>query len=144
MTAERQEKIFERMVITAKRLKKISNGRPERLNGSSKILNGWSWTAEQLVKIFKRMVITAERLKIFRTVALNNWTVLVKFQTDGHAQEKGLSWLAANGTSGLNVRTAHVMAIIIYKLFQTDLLKLALNGTDQKLMFITFATQTAC
>ena len=117
MTAERQEKIFERMVITAKRLKKISNGRPEQLNGSSKILNGWSWTAEQLVKIFKRMVITAERLKIFRKVALNGWTVLVKFQTDGHAREKGLSWLAANGTSGLNVRMAHVMAIIIYKLF---------------------------
>ena len=63
MTAERQEKIFERMVITAKRLKKISNGSPERLNGSSKILNGWSWTAERLVKIFERMVITAERLK---------------------------------------------------------------------------------
>ena len=63
MTAERQEKIFERMVITAKRLKKISNGRPERLNGSSKISNGWSWTAERLVKIFERMVITAERLK---------------------------------------------------------------------------------
>ena len=27
-----------------------------------------------------------------------------------------------NGTSGLNGRAAHVMAIIIYKLFQTDLL----------------------
>ena len=42
MMAEWQEKIFEQMVITAKRLKKISNGRPERLNGLSKISNGWS------------------------------------------------------------------------------------------------------
>ena len=35
--AERLVKNFERMVITAERLKKISNGRPERLNGTSKI-----------------------------------------------------------------------------------------------------------
>ena len=42
MTAERQEKIFEWMVITAKRLKKNLNGRPERLKGSSKISNGRS------------------------------------------------------------------------------------------------------
>ena len=49
MMAERQEKIFERMVITAKRLKKISNGRPEQLNGSSKISNGWSCTGEGIV-----------------------------------------------------------------------------------------------
>ena len=63
MTAERLAKNFERMVITSERLKKFSNGRPERLNGRSKISNGWSWTAERLVKNFERMVITAERLK---------------------------------------------------------------------------------
>ena len=63
MMAERLAKNFEWMVITAERLKKFSNGRPERLNGSSKISNGWSWTAERLVKIYERMVITAEQLK---------------------------------------------------------------------------------
>ena len=63
MTAEQLAKNFERMVITSERLKKFSNGRPERLNGRSKISNGWSWTAERLVKNFERMVITAERLK---------------------------------------------------------------------------------
>ena len=63
MTAERLAKNFERMVITSERLKKFPNGRPERLNGRSKISNGWSWTAERLVKNFERMVITAERLK---------------------------------------------------------------------------------
>jgi len=51
------------MVITAERLNKFTNGRPERLNGSSKISNGWSCTAERLVKIFERMVIMAEWLK---------------------------------------------------------------------------------
>ena len=41
MMAERLVKNFERMVITAEWLKKISNGRPKRLNGTSKIiLNG--------------------------------------------------------------------------------------------------------
>ena len=63
MTAERLAKNFERMVITSERLKKFPNGRPERLNGRSKISNGLSWTAERLVKNFERMVITAERLK---------------------------------------------------------------------------------
>ena len=37
MTAERLAKNFKRMVIMAEWLKKILNGRPERLNGSSKI-----------------------------------------------------------------------------------------------------------
>ena len=36
MTAERLAKNFERMVITSERLKKFSNGRPERLIGRSK------------------------------------------------------------------------------------------------------------
>ena len=63
MTAERLVKNFERMVITSERLKKFPNGRPERLNGRSKISNGWSWTAERLDKNFERMVITGERLK---------------------------------------------------------------------------------
>ena len=63
MTAERLAKNFERMVITSERQKKFSNGRPERLNGRSKISNGWCWTAERLVKNFERMVITAERIK---------------------------------------------------------------------------------
>ena len=48
MTAERLAKNFERMVITSERLKKFPNGRPERLNGRSKISNGLSWTAERL------------------------------------------------------------------------------------------------
>ena len=74
MTAERLAKNFERMVITSERLKKFPNGRPERLNGRSKISNGLSWTAERLVKNFERMVITGERLKKFRTVDLNGWT----------------------------------------------------------------------
>ena len=38
--AEQLVKIFEQMVITAERLKNISNGCPERLNGSSKISTG--------------------------------------------------------------------------------------------------------
>ena len=63
MTSKRLAKNFERMVIMAERLNKFSNGRPERLHGSSKISNGWSCMAERLVKICKRMVITAERLK---------------------------------------------------------------------------------
>ena len=37
MTAEWLAKNFERMVIVAERLKKIPNGRPERLNGLTKI-----------------------------------------------------------------------------------------------------------
>ena len=52
MTAERLAKNFERMVITSERLKKFPNGRPERLNGRSKIstdcperLNGSSKTS---------------------------------------------------------------------------------------------------
>ena len=40
MTAEQLAKNFEQMVITAERLKKFSNARPEQLNGSSKISNG--------------------------------------------------------------------------------------------------------
>ena len=36
MTAEWLSKNFEQMVITSERLKKFSNGRPERLNGRSK------------------------------------------------------------------------------------------------------------
>ena len=63
MTAERLAKNFERMVITSERLKKFPNGRPERLNGRSKIANGLSSTAERLVKNFERMVITGEQLK---------------------------------------------------------------------------------
>ena len=63
MTAERLAKNFKRMVITSERLKKFPNGRPERLNGRSKIANGLSSTAERLVKNFERMVITGEQLK---------------------------------------------------------------------------------
>ena len=81
MTAERLAKNFERMVITSERLKKFSNGRPERLNGRSKISNGWSWTAERLVKNFERMVITGERLKKIsngRPERLNGTSLTIK------------------------------------------------------------------
>ena len=81
MTAERLAKNFERMVITSERLKKFSNGRPERLNGRSNISNGWSWTAERLVKNFERMVITAERLKKIsngRPERLNGTSLTIK------------------------------------------------------------------
>ena len=81
MTAERLAKNFERMVITSERLKKLPNGRPERLNGRSKISNGLSWTAERLVKNFERMVITGERLKKIsnsRPERLNDTSLTIK------------------------------------------------------------------
>ena len=42
MTAEWLAKNFKQLVITSERLKKFPNGRPERLNGRSKISNGLS------------------------------------------------------------------------------------------------------
>ena len=90
MTAERLAKNFERMVITSERLKKISNGRPERLNGRSKISNEWSWAAEWLVKGFEWMLIMPERLKKIangRPERLNGTSKnLTLFQTDGPEQ----------------------------------------------------------
>jgi len=49
MTSKWLVKIFERMVITAERLKNMSNGSPERLNGFNKISIGWSCTGEGIV-----------------------------------------------------------------------------------------------
>ena len=53
MTAERLAKNFEQMVITSEWLKKFSNGRPEQLNGTSKILNGRPEQLNGLSKISK-------------------------------------------------------------------------------------------
>ena len=101
MMAEQLAKNFKRMVITAEWLKKFSNGRPKRLNGLSKISNGWSWTAERLMKIFERMVITAKRLKNISNGS-PEWL---------NGSRKISTWWSCYGNNK-----------IIYKLFQTDLL----------------------
>ena len=77
MTAEQLAKNFERMVITSERLKKFPNGRPERLNGRSKISNGLSWTAERLVKNFERMVIWTGEKRLVNGFPFENGKPLV-------------------------------------------------------------------
>ena len=61
---ERLVKNFERMVITAEWLKKISNGRPERLNGSSKISNGWSKNQKAQITMNKSAAVSIFEYRI--------------------------------------------------------------------------------